>query len=276
MGLFSQFLGSAQRCTARGTRGCQCLAPRRSDSTSSHRALAHIKLFAEVIADLDDQRDAFGIAGFGDGRLVGRGAEFPGTAVTKNGNHDPVRAVGVNLQFRPSHRDEFGFGLGGLAHDGGFLRAVVLPQVAASAGDCREDDPGPVPRYLAASARVNPIIRGKAPVETGSLFTVSGDTGALAVASGNRVFISRRNPSSVSTLAAILAIRANSALLAATGLLAVSKAARSVSPLINGAYFSRKRARPMASSASEYPTTARITSLFSTGFSGLKSRQRSA
>src|SRR5216684_4113416 len=100
-------------------------------------------------------------------------------------------------------------------------------------------------RYLTASARVNPIIRGKAPVETGSLFTVSGDTGALAVASGNRVFISRRNPSSVS-------------------------------PLINGAYFSRKRARPMASSASEYPTTARITSPFSTGFSGLKSRQRSA
>src|SRR5258705_134821 len=135
---------------------------------------------------------------------------------------------------------------------------------------------GCVPRYLTASARVNPIIRGKAPVETGSLFTVSGDTGALAVASGNRVFISRRNPSSVSTLAAILAIRANSALLAATGLLAVSKAARSASPLINGAYFSRKRARPMASSASEYPTTARITSPFSTGFSGLKSRQRSA
>src|SRR5712691_2204400 len=132
------------------------------------------------------------------------------------------------------------------------------------------------PRYLTASARVNPIIRGKAPVETGSLFTVSGDTGALAVASGNRVFISRRNPSSVSTLAAILAIRANSALLAATGLLAVSKAARSASPLINGAYFSRKRARPMASSASEYPTTARISSPFSSGFSGLKSRQRSA
>src|SRR6266852_9504118 len=64
-------------------------------------ALAHIKLLAEVIADLDDQRDAFGIAGFGDGRLVGRGAELPGTAVAKNGNDDPVRTVGVNLQFRP-------------------------------------------------------------------------------------------------------------------------------------------------------------------------------
>ena len=137
--------------------------------------LAHIKLFAEVIADLDDQRDAFGIAGFGDSRFVGRGAEFPGTAVAKNGNHDPVRTVGVNLQFRPCHRDEFGFGLDRLAHDGGFLRAVVLPQVAASAGDCREDDLASAPRYLTASARVNPIIRGKAPVETGSLFTVSGD-----------------------------------------------------------------------------------------------------
>jgi hypothetical protein len=32
-------LGPAQRCTARGTRGCQCLAPWRSDSTSSHHAL---------------------------------------------------------------------------------------------------------------------------------------------------------------------------------------------------------------------------------------------
>src|SRR3982074_2110606 len=79
--------------------------------------------------------------------------------------------------------------------------------------------------YLTASARVNPMILGKAPVWTGSAFAVSGGTGALAVASGNRVFISRRNPSSVSTLAAILAIRANSALLAATGLPAVSKAA---------------------------------------------------
>src|SRR5882724_6201302 len=108
--------------------------------TFPDHALAHIKLLAEVIADLDDQRDAFGIAEFGDRRLVCRGAEFPGTAVAKNGNDDPVRTVGVNLQFGPCHRNKFGFGLGGLAHDGGFLRAVVLPQVAASASDCREDD----------------------------------------------------------------------------------------------------------------------------------------
>src|SRR5258708_39559015 len=101
-------------------------------------------------------------------------------------------------------------------------------------------------RYLAASTRFNPTIAGKEPVGNGSALGVSGGSGALAVASGNRVLISRRKPSSVSTLAAILAIAANSALLAAAGLLAVSKAARAGSPLINGAYFSRKRARPMA------------------------------
>ena len=120
------------------------------------------------------------------------------------------------------------------------------------------------------------MIRGSEPVWTGSPFMVSGGSGALAVASGKRTFISRRKPSSVSTLAAIFAIMANSALLAPVDLPAVSNAARSASPLISGAYFSRKRARPMASSASAYPTTARITSPFSTGFSGLKSRQRSA
>ena len=103
----------------------------------------------------------------------------------------------------------------------------------------------------------------------------SGDSVARVAASGKRVFISRRNPSSVSTLAAILAIAANSELLAPAGLLATSNAILSASPLISGAYFSRNRASPMASSASAYPTMARITSLFSTEFNGLKSRQRS-
>src|SRR3954467_524086 len=83
------------------------------------------------------------------------------------------------------------------------------------------------------------MILGKAPVWTGSAFAVSGGSGAFAVASGNRVFISRRNPSSVSTLAAIFAIRANSALAADAGLLAVANAARPGSPLISGKYFSQ-------------------------------------
>ena len=56
---------------------------------------------------------------------------------------------------------------------------------------------------------------------------------------------------------------------------AVAKAMRSVPSLIKGPYFSRNRDRPMSSSASAYPTAARITSPFSTGSSGLKSRQRS-
>ena len=110
-------------------------------------------------------------------------------------------------------------------------------------------------RYRGASARFNPTICGNEPVGFGSAFGISGGSVALAVASGNRVLISRRNPSSVSTLAAIFAIGANSAVLASAGWLAVSNAARSSSPLISGAYFSRKRARPMASCASAYPTT---------------------
>jgi hypothetical protein len=52
----------------------------------------------------------------------------------------------------------------------------------------------------------------------------SGGSIARAVASGKRIFISRMKPSSVSTLAAILAIRANSVLLEDAGLLAMSNA----------------------------------------------------
>jgi hypothetical protein len=51
------------------------------------------------------------------------------------------------------------------------------------------------------------------------------------VASGKRAFISLRNPSSGSTLAVILAIWANSALLVAAGWLAVPTVARSASGL---------------------------------------------
>src|SRR5437899_10860637 len=101
-------------------------------------------------------------------------------------------------------------------------------------------DAGRIRRYLAASTRFNPTIAGSEPIGNGSAFTVPGGSGARAVASGNRVRISHRKPSSVSTLAAILAISANPALLALAGWLAVSKAERSGSALINGAYFSRK------------------------------------
>src|SRR3984957_5975655 len=86
--------------------------------------------------------------------------------------------------------------------------------------------------YLAAPTCLTPTIAGSEPVETGSALATSGGIVALAVASGKRVFISRRKPSSVSTLAAILAIWPNSELLEAAGLLAVSNAERSASPLI--------------------------------------------
>jgi len=69
--------------------------------------------------------------------------------------------------------------------------------------------------------RFNPTIAGKAAVVNGSAFGVSGGSGARSVAPGKRVLISRRKPSSVSTLtAAILAI---SALSRPAGLLAISR-----------------------------------------------------
>ena len=77
--------------------------------------------------------------------------------------------------------------------------------------------------YGVALARRSPLMTGS--VLTGPAFGASGSdpvvtgsgSGARAVASGKRVFISRMKPSSVSTLAAIRAIWANSALEVATG-----------------------------------------------------------
>src|SRR5438477_12299583 len=126
------------------------------------------------------------------------------------------------------------------------FQSVVRPKA-----DAGQPGMGSEPRrpYFAASARVSPMILGNGAVEAGSGFAVSAGSIALATASGKRAFISRRKPSSVSTPAAILAIAANSALEAAPGLLAVSNAKRSVSELISGANFSRKRASPILSSA---------------------------
>jgi hypothetical protein len=47
----------------------------------------------------------------------------------------------VNLQFGYRHRNEFGFGLDGLAHGDGVLpKGCYWPQVAALVGICREDE----------------------------------------------------------------------------------------------------------------------------------------
>src|ERR1700759_5599818 len=77
--------------------------------------------------------------------------------------------------------------------------------------------------------RLAPTIFGNEPVGVGSAPCTPGGRIALAVASGKRAFISRRKPSSVSTLAAILAIAPNSALVVAVGLLAGSNSARAAS-----------------------------------------------
>src|SRR6202043_1249477 len=95
-----------------------CGLQRRSTETLS---ALHIILLAKVVADLHDHCDAFGIAGLGLGRRIGLGAEFPGVPVRQNRNRDSVRTVGVNLQLRPCHCNEFGFALCGLAHESSFL-----------------------------------------------------------------------------------------------------------------------------------------------------------
>jgi hypothetical protein len=78
----------------------------------------NVKLPAEVIADLNEHGDAFRKPRPGGRRLVSRGAEFPGIAGAQNRNDNPVRAVGVDFQLGSRHRNQFGFGLDGLAHDG--------------------------------------------------------------------------------------------------------------------------------------------------------------
>src|SRR5438034_35967 len=75
-----------------------------------------IILLAEVVADLHQHRDAFGVAGFCDRRRLGVRAEFPALAVREHRDDDAIRAIGMDLQFGPRHRNEFGFGLDGLAH----------------------------------------------------------------------------------------------------------------------------------------------------------------
>src|SRR5215475_6573000 len=148
-----------------------------------------------MIADLHQHRDRLGIAGLVFGRLVGAGAKFPAVAIANDGNDHAVRAVRMHLQLGPRHRDEFGFGLEWLAHDGD-----VLPGLCWRVGGCRFDRQ--LSRGIAyPPTRLTPTICGSEPV--GSLSTCG-----RAEPSGKRAFISRMKPSRVSTPAAILAIAA--------------------------------------------------------------------
>src|SRR6516164_6401548 len=70
-----------------------------------------------MISDLHQHRDAFGIAGLCLGGLVRAGAELPAVTGTNDGDCHTVGTIGVNLQLCSRNRDEFGLGLGGLAHD---------------------------------------------------------------------------------------------------------------------------------------------------------------
>ena len=109
--------------------------------------------------------------------------------------------AGRNIQI------DFHWGLG----DTDWIRSAAAqllqlgPEVILANGDAAA-------RTVQQSIRTVPVIfiAGSDPVGTASTFGVPGVV-ARAVASGKRVRISRRNPSSVSTLAAILAIWARSA-----------------------------------------------------------------
>src|SRR5262249_28449781 len=76
----------------------------------------HIILLGEMVADLHQHRDRFGIAGLVLGRLVSAGAELPTVAVADDGDDYAVRRIGMNLELSPRHFDQLGFCFGGLAH----------------------------------------------------------------------------------------------------------------------------------------------------------------
>src|ERR1700761_6441418 len=71
----------------------------------------HIILPGEMVADLDDHRDAFRIARPGGGRSVGRRAELPTAFVRKHRDFDSFRPIGLmRLEFGARHRNQFGCG----------------------------------------------------------------------------------------------------------------------------------------------------------------------
>jgi hypothetical protein len=80
-----------------------------------------------MVADLHQHRDRFGIAGLVRGRLVGAGAKLPAVAVADDRDHNTIRRISVNLELSARHLDQFGFGLGGLAHA---FPPAGLPKVA--------------------------------------------------------------------------------------------------------------------------------------------------
>src|SRR5262245_1803533 len=69
-----------------------------------------------MVADLHQHRDRFGVSRAILGRVVGAGPKLPAIAIANNGDDHAVRRIGMNPELRPRHLDQFGFGLGELAH----------------------------------------------------------------------------------------------------------------------------------------------------------------
>src|SRR4029078_5278817 len=107
---------------------------------------------------------------------------------------------------------------------------------------------GPVPIAGPAAA---PFVMGFASNSAAGLPpSPAAPPGGAAEASGYRELRSRRNASSVSTLATFLAISWNSVPLAPIGAVTTSKARRSAPSENLASYFSRRRATPIDSSLS--------------------------
>jgi len=84
-------------------------SPARHETSASRALLRHVVLLAEMISDLHQHGDAFGIAGLGDGGGIGAHAKFPGGTVPDHRNRQPLRNVEMGLELRSWHRNQFRF-----------------------------------------------------------------------------------------------------------------------------------------------------------------------
>src|ERR1700722_15602837 len=73
-------------------------------------------LLAEVIADLHQHCDAFGIAGLGARCRIGTGAELPAIDAGNHRDFDSIGTIGMGLELGARHRDQFVGGFLRLAH----------------------------------------------------------------------------------------------------------------------------------------------------------------
>src|SRR5580692_8715161 len=102
-------------------------------------SISQVVLLAEVIADLHQHCDAFGIAGLGDGCRIGTGAELPAIGAGNHRDFDSIGTIGMDRELGARHRDQFGSGLDGLAHGAPSSQSQVMT-LKRQEGPCLPDD----------------------------------------------------------------------------------------------------------------------------------------